>query len=144
VLVSACLLGCRCRHDGQDAFRLGIAAATAGWQVIPICPEQLGGLPTPREAASFVIEGEGDPAEAVAEGRGRLLTISGEDVTEAYLEGARQTIEIAREHGATRAILKSKSPSCGASQVYLGQQLVPGSGITARALKLAGLEIEEL
>lgn len=134
VLVSACLLGRRCRHDGGDAYRAEVTQATAGCRVVAVCPEELGGLPTPREPASFTSDALGAP----------LRTASGRDVTAAFFAGAERALEIAGREGATRAVLKGKSPSCGVTRVYVGDALVPGIGVTARALREAGLELEEL
>ncbi len=139
VLVSACLLGVRCRYDGTSnpASELLDRSDIC---VVPVCPEQLGGLPTPRPPAWFT----GGTGEDVLEGRARVVNANGEDVTDRFLAGARQTLEIARLTGARRAILKEKSPSCGSCMVYCDGKRVAGQGVTAALLRRAGLEVLSL
>ena len=125
ILVSACLLGVPCRYDGAskahgDVVRL----AEAGHVLIPVCPEQLGGLPTPRP-----------PAERRGDG---VFTQTGDDVTEPYRRGAEQTLVLCRLLGCEAAILKARSPSCGAGAVYDGtfsRRLTAGDGVTAALLR---------
>ncbi len=133
IIVSACLLGICCRYDGQskpEARILELVARRKG--VIPVCPEQLGGLPTPRSAAYITAGLDGF---AVLAGNARVRNIDGRDVTENFRRGAEQVSEIARLYGARRAILKSKSPSCGVSGC---------TGVAAAALILRGLDLEEI
>ena len=99
-------------------------------ELIPVCPEVLGGLPTPRV-----------PCEIVA---GRVIDANGADKTEAYQRGAEKALQIAREHGCTKAILKEKSPSCGCGKVHNGKfngGLVSGNGITAQLLMDNGIAV---
>lgn len=99
--------------------------------IIPVCPEQLGGLSTPRTPCEI------QPG-------GRVLDANGLDKTSAYEKGAREAVNIARMHGAAWAILKAKSPSCGANQIYDGTfsgTLVKGQGLTAAALREAGITV---
>lgn len=99
--------------------------------MIPVCPEVAGGLPTPRP-----------PAERAPDGRVR--TDAGQDVTDAYHRGAAQAVALARAAGVERAILKARSPSCGCRQIYDGTHrrvLVDGEGVTAEALRQAGVEV---
>jgi len=132
ILVSHCFLGEPCRYDGQSCLdRQVIELHRAGHDLIPVCPELLGGLDVPRA-----------PAEIQPDGR--VLTRDGEDVTQAYQEGARRALEIAREHGCTMAVLKARSPSCGCGEVYDGsfsRTLTPGWGVAARLLDRSGLEV---
>lgn len=131
VAVSACLLGEACRYDGKAAPCPEAVALAQDFELVPICPEQLGGFPTPRT-----------PAEIVP--GGRVVNRAEEDVTEAFERGARASLEIARAAGCTRAVLKSRSPSCGVRAVYDGTftgTLVPGRGIAATALAQAGIEV---
>ncbi len=132
VLISACLLGVCCRYDGKSKPCSRAAEAAGGGVLIPICPEQLGGLPTPRTAAYIT---EGDDGFSVLAGSGRVKTLDGDDVTEHFKAGARQAVKIAEITGAKRAILKSKSPSCGVSGC---------TGVAAAALILEGIDVEEL
>lgn len=129
-LVSACLLGAACRYDGGSNPCPRLAAVAALAQLVPVCPEQLGGLPTPRA-----------PAERVD---GRVLTRDGADVTAAFHRGAEQARRLADFFGARYALLKARSPSCGAGAVYDGSfsgRLVPGDGVAARLLREAGLRV---
>lgn len=107
---------------------------------MPVCPEVVGGLTTPRSAAEVV---GGDGADVLA-GTARVCNADGDDVTAAYVRGATAAVELARATGATRAVLKAHSPSCGAADVYDGtftRTLHPGSGVTAAALCAAGIEV---
>jgi uncharacterized protein YbbK (DUF523 family) len=138
VLVSACLLGRACRYDGRENRDAALERelAESGARAVPFCPEEHGGLGTPRPAAWI----EGDAA-AVLEGRGRVVTGSGRDVTEAFLAGARGALETCRAHGIRRAFLKERSPSCGCRQTHAGGELVDGPGVTAALLARAGVEV---
>ena len=111
VLVSACLLGRRCRYDGRSNpdGPLQRALAAEGLEAVPYCPEEEGGLGTPRPPAWIEAGGAG----AVLDGAGRVVTEAGEDVSEGFLAGARGALETCRARGITRAFLKERSPSCG-------------------------------
>ncbi len=102
----------------------------AGYIWIPVCPEQLGGLPTPRMAADIV---EGDGRDVLA-GRARVLDKTGDDLTQQFIKGARQCLTIAREQNITQAFLKARSPSCG---------LHPRIGVTAALLEQHGVDVRE-
>ena len=133
VVVSACLLGVACNHRGERRSTPAVDALAAGGGVrlIPVCPEVAGGLPTPR------------PEAEVGPDR-RVRTASGEDVTEYYQRGARHAVAGALAAGARRAVLKARSPSCGSHQIYDGTHrhvLVQGEGLTAEALRKAGIEV---
>lgn len=125
LLISACLLGVSCRYDGRSKPVEGILElAKLGYELIPVCPEVLGGLPTPRP-----------PAECQSDGR--IINQAGDDVTEFYQKGAQKALEIAQAHGCAAAVLKEKSPSCGCYEIYDGsfsKRLVPGQGVTAKLL----------
>ena len=130
VLVSACLLGVSCRYDGVGKALPGIEGLLARCEAIPVCPEQLGGLPTPRV-----------PSERRDS---RVVNREGADVTEAFRRGAAQALEIARLYGARFAVLKARSPSCGSREIYDGSftgRTVPGEGITAQTLREAGIAV---
>lgn len=131
VLVSACLLGVRCNHRGLASPSPAAEALRHDHHVVPICPESVGGLPTPRPAA------ERQPD-------GTVRTAAGDDVTDAYRRGADQAVAVALTVGARRAVLKARSPSCGCGQVYDGtfsRTLTDGDGVTAEALRAAGVEV---
>lgn len=130
VLVSACLLGAHCRYNGNGVLEASVKALMSDAILIPVCPEILGGLATPR-----------DPAERSG---GRVMTINGEDVTGAYEKGARETLNLAQLYGCRYAILKERSPSCGSGRIYDGShsgKLVPGDGVTAELLKKNGIHV---
>jgi uncharacterized protein YbbK (DUF523 family) len=123
-LCSACLIGVKCRFNGEAKTDKKVLALLKKEVLIPVCPEQLGGLPTPRE-----------PAEQ--KGR-RVVTRSGMDVTENFIKGAKETLKIAKTLDIKEAILKQKSPSCGSGQIFDGSfsnVLINGDGITAALLK---------
>ncbi len=135
VLISACILGLRTRYDGSGAYDEA-ALNDAGTCLVPVCPEQLGGLPTPRKPA-FI---EGGTGEDVLRGRAVVVDTDGKDVTAAYVRGAEEVARIARITGARRAVLKEKSPSCGVGLIYRGARLCPGMGVTAALLRAEGIE----
>ena len=132
VIVSACLLGQRCRYDGGHRDNPIVRAVLRDREVLPVCPEELGGLGTPRPAAELRA-GDGT---AVLAGRGRVVTHSGVDCTEAFLAGARAALALARQAGAREAILTDRSPSCGVSRVHQDGSVRAGTGVfTALLLK---------
>jgi uncharacterized protein YbbK (DUF523 family) len=98
------------------------------FRVVAVCPESVGGLPTPRPAAERRPDG-------------RVQAVDGADVTAAYERGAAATVELARASGARHAVLKARSPSCGCHQIYVDDNLVDGEGVTAQALREAGLHV---
>jgi len=144
LLVSACLAGVASAYDGQARP----APAREPWADsptrrlgLPVCPEQLGGLPIPREPAE--IQGQGG-GEGVMDGRGRVVDRAGRDVTAAFRKGADRVVELARAVGASLAVLKEGSPSCGVGRVYDGRfrgRQGPGRGVTAAALRQAGVRV---
>ena len=130
ILVSACLLGEPCRYDGKSKPCERVITLKNTYNLIPICPEVMGGLPTPRT-----------PSEICGE---RVLMKDGRDVTENYNRGAQKALEIARENACTVAILKEKSPSCGSGLIHNGSfdgGLVEGDGITTQLLKQNGIRV---
>ncbi|MFP2906687.1 DUF523 domain-containing protein [Pyxidicoccus sp. 3LFB2] len=138
VLVSACLLGEACRYDGRSQRSERVLAALAGKEVVPVCPEVASGLPTPRPPVDL----SGGTGVDVWAGRARALEReAGIDRTDAFQRGARLALEAARRFGATVALLKEKSPSCGSQRVYEAGKLRPGEGITAALLRSEGLTV---
>lgn len=127
VLVSACLLGLPCRHDGEDRRDPGVLRALAGAEIVPVCPEVAGGLGIPRSPAWL------DGA--------RVVDREGRDVSAAFARGAAVAVEAAQRFGARRALLKQNSPSCGTSVVGTSRGRAPGRGIAASALAQAGLAV---
>ncbi len=139
-LVSACLLGIPTAYDGEGRLVDELRALAAEGRAVPVCPEVAGGLPIPRPPAEVV----GGSGEDVLDGKAKVVTIDGEDVTAAYIRGAEVALAVARRCGATTAVLKARSPSCGPSHIYDGTHsgvLVPGRGVTAALLRRAGLEV---
>lgn len=130
LIVSACLLGCQCRYKGDGCKCDALVELAKNHTLIPVCPEQLGGLATPR-----------DPAEIVGE---RVISNHGRDVTGQYQRGAETALYLARLNRADAAVLKANSPSCGKDQIYDGTftgRKIPGSGVTATLLKNAGFAV---
>ena len=130
ILVSACLLGCPCRYDGTAKADPRVLALMERHTLIPVCPEQLGGLPTPRL-----------PSERR---EGGVFDRGGKDVTAHYRQGAEEVLRLARLYGCTHAVLKERSPSCGSGQIYDGSfshVLVPGSGVAAELLAQNGITV---
>jgi uncharacterized protein YbbK (DUF523 family) len=131
LVVSACLLGVRCNHRGEASPSQAVIALGRERRLVPICPETVGGLPTPRPAA----ERQQD---------GAVRTAEGADVTDAYQRGAEAAVALARAVGATEAVLKARSPSCGCHEIYdgtFGRVRVAGMGVTAAALEAAGITV---
>ncbi|MFB6262225.1 MAG: DUF523 domain-containing protein [Bradymonadaceae bacterium] len=146
VLVSACLLGRPVRYDGTD--NAVEDEVLRRWReegrVVPICPEMEGGLGTPRPPSEIVPVGETEKGGEVLDGRARVVTDEGDDVTDAYLDGARAALALVREHEIRVAVLKDGSPSCGTSYVYDGSfegRAISGRGVTAAMLQRRGVEV---
>lgn len=130
ILISYCLLGKNCKWNGRSNYSEKIAALSEKYELIPICPEVFGGLPTPRI-----------PSEIVGD---RVYNQIFLDVTDRYIEGAKEALRIAEKFQVRYAILKERSPSCGVHRVYDGQfqrKTIEGMGIAARLLKENGIEV---
>ena len=106
LLISECLFGVPCRYDGKDNYIETIEALKEYYELVPVCPEVLGGLSTPR-----------DPAERQGK---RICTVNGADVTDEFVRGAQLTVDIALKYGCKQALMKAKSPSCGYKCIYDG------------------------
>ena len=135
IIVSACLLGLKCRWDGhiypQEKQLMHLS------DLIAVCPEQLGGLATPREPAQ-IIDGNGFD---VLNNRARVINVSGIDVTCEFIRGAKAVLRIARQYNVDRVILKERSPSCGVHHIYRGKTLVAGMGVTCALLLREGFAV---
>ena len=130
MIVSACLAGFPCRYDGKAKPCAEVMELVRSGKAIPLCPEQLGGLPTPRP-----------PCEIRA---GRVMDRDGADQTEAFRRGAEAVLAAVQAYGATEALLQNRSPSCGLGWIYDGtfsRKLVQGSGITAQMLAENGIQV---
>lgn len=132
LLISACLTGTECKYSGGSNF-IGeekLAALKVKYDLVPVCPETAGGLPTPRH-----------PSERVGD---RVVSDIGTDVTAEYTRGAKIAAELAEKHGCKAALLKEKSPSCGSGEIYDGtfsHTVIPGDGVTAELLKSLGIAV---
>lgn len=134
ILVSACLLGINCKYDGGNNFNQKVFDLVKEGKAIPVCPEQLGGLKTPRIPSEI----------KMIDGKRCVINSEGEDVTENFEKGAIEVLKLAKELDIKKAVLKSKSPSCGVNKIYSGEfnkQLVDGNGITADLLIRNGIEV---
>ncbi len=139
ILISACLLGENCKYSGGNNLCPQAAELAEAYQLVPVCPEQLGGLPTPRP-----------PAERQGE---KVCAKTGADVTDAYRKGAEEARRLGQLLQCEGALLKARSPSCGKGKIYDGSftgTVIDGNGVTAELLEAAGIpvytedEIEEL
>ena len=130
ILVSACLLGENCKYNGGNNRNESVLRYAAGHEVIPVCPEMLGGLSCPRKPVEWV--------------EGRVLTREGDDCTEAFRLGVQRAMEIIADKQVDLAILQSRSPTCGVKQIYDGTfsgVRIDGMGALARALKERGIPL---
>jgi uncharacterized protein YbbK (DUF523 family) len=131
ILCSACLLGVKCAYDGEIHLKESVLKLLGKENLIPVCPEQLGGLTTPR-------------IESEIQGGDKVVNKKGEDVTEQFKRGAEETLKIAKLLNVEKAILKQRSPSCGGGQIYDGsfsKKVISGDGFTTRLLKENGIEV---
>lgn len=142
IIVSACLMGTAVRYDGTD--RKIEHPILLKWEhegrIIAVCPEVAGGLATPRVPAE-IQNGNG---QAVLQGTARVVTASGDDVTEMFISGARKILAVAIEYQALVAILTDGSPSCGSSYIYSGRfdgSTLAGQGVTAALLEQSGIPV---
>lgn len=134
-LVSSCLAGVNCRYDGRNNENKIIVELIKQGQAISICPEQLGGLSIPRQSCEVIIDEMQNK---------KILSKGEQDFTKEFIEGAKKTLEIAKVIGIKKAILKSKSPSCGCGFIYDGTflgKLIKGNGLTAELLIKNGIEV---
>lgn len=134
-LVSSCLAGVNCRYDEKNNENKIILKLVKEGKAIPVCPEQLGGLPTPRVPCEIIMDENSNK---------KIVNKDGKDLTKEFIEGAEKTLAIAKAKGIKKAILKSKSPSCGCGLVYDGTfsgTLVKGNGLTTELLIKNGFEV---
>lgn len=134
-LVSSCLAGINCRYDGKNNLNKKVADLVKAGKAIPVCPEVLGGLPTPRDPSEIIVDEEGNK---------RVVTAKGKDLTAEFKLGAEKTLQIAKILEAKKAILQQRSPSCGSGKIYDGTfsgNLISGRGLTAELLIAEGIEV---
>jgi uncharacterized protein YbbK (DUF523 family) len=140
-LISACLLGLRCAWNGDDQYKNSRAIALARREtLIPVCPEQLGGLPTPRAPQEI----QGGTGGDVLNDKCRVINKDGQDVTREFIRGAEETLKVARQLNIKTFIAKSRSPSCGCGKIYDGAfsgKLTDGDGVTTELLRRNGVKI---
>lgn len=142
IIVSACLAGINSKYNGGNNICWEIEELVKEGKAIPVCPEQLGGCPTPRPAAEI----QGGTGKDVLEGKAKVINKNGEDVTQKFIKGAEEALKIAHCCGAHTAILKSGSPSCGCGVIYDGSftgKKAPGNGVTAELLLKNGIRVLE-
>ena len=142
IVVSSCLLGKKCRYDGNDSLNAELVheLKQSGVDYFGLCPEVLGGLSVPRTACEIV----GGAGREVLEGSARILNLDGQDVTVAFVRGAADALRICKEREVTQACLKSRSPSCGYGEIHDGSfsgKLRTGNGVFAEFLKQNGVKV---
>lgn len=139
VLVSACLLGINCRYDGRSNLNQQVIAylSAHNLQAIPVCPEQLAGLPTPRPKVWFT-KGDG---QSYLQKQAQMHNEFGQNVGPTFRHGAQETLKIARLCGCSTAIMKERSPSCGSRQIHRNQERVSGTGLASALLQQSGIII---
>lgn len=140
-LISACLLGIKCTWDGTDKYKSERAIELLKDEtLIPVCPEQLGGLPTPRAPQEI----QGRAGEDVLKGKCRVMNTSGEDITPEFIRGAEETLRMAKLFKVSQFIGKSRSPSCGFGEIYDGTfsgKPIEGDGVTTALLRRNGIKV---
>lgn len=140
IIVSGCLCGINCKYNGGNNLNKDVLRLLREGKAIPVCPEQLGGQETPRSAHEIC----GGCGADVLDGKARVLGPEGDDVTDKFLKGARETLKIAKECGAKMAILKARSPSCGSGCIYDGSfsgAKREGNGVAAELLIRNGIKV---
>jgi len=144
ILVSACLVGQAVRYDGRHSLAPDLVRELAGRPHLALCPELLGGLGVPRPPARFSGARPGREGRDVLEGRARLVTPEGQDVTAAYLAGAQQVLAVARAAGVEAAWLKDRSPACAWDPQGRNPLGGPGMGVLAALLVRHGIAVREV
>jgi len=132
-LCSACLLGIQCGFNGHSKENEKVMELAEGEGLVPVCPEQLGGLPTPRPQTEIR--------------NGKIVTVNGVDQTEFYEKGAQEVLKLCQRLGIKEVIFQQRSPSCGCGLVYDGSftgKLINGDGITTKLLKVHGIRVKSM
>jgi uncharacterized protein YbbK (DUF523 family) len=137
IVVSACLVGINCRYDSSSKTKPELLDLLEKKRAVPVCPEQLGGLPTPRTPAKIQ---SGDGYDVLKSGA-RVIDIKGRDVTRQFIKGAIEAFNIAMLVGADKAILKDKSPSCGVNYIWDDDGLKEGKGVLTALLIDNGIKV---
>lgn len=140
IIISACLCGINTRYDGKNNLDEKIVKLLKEGKALLVCPEQLGGLPTPRPPYEIF----GGSGACVLDGKCKVISVNGDDGTDKFIKGAKETLKIAKELNSKIAILKSKSPSCGKGEIYDGSfsgKKIKGNGVTAELLIRNGINV---
>ncbi|MFQ5455544.1 MAG: DUF523 domain-containing protein [Nitrospirota bacterium] len=137
ILVSACLAGIDCRYDGCNRRDEKVIEWLKDNIVIPVCPEQMGGLSTPRPAAE-IDDGDGND---ILNKTTIVIDSDGKDITEKIIKGAEEVLKLAKMTGVTIAYLKDRSPSCGRYHIYRKGKLIEGIGVLAALLERNGIRV---
>lgn len=138
-LISACLCGVNCKYSGKNNMDERCMHLLEEGKALLVCPEQLGGLSTPRKPSELQ-----NVPEDILNMSGKILTCDGDDVTENYLKGAQEALKIAEKAGIKKAILKEGSPSCGVNYIYDGtftHKKIEGCGLTTSLLRKHGIDV---
>lgn len=140
LLVSACLCGINCRYSGDSNTDARIMKLLKNGEILPVCPEQLGGLQTPRKPCEII----GGTGKEVLLKKAKVIDKDGNDRTLEFVKGANEVLKIAKMIGSEKAILKAKSPSCGCGRIYDGTfsgNKIAGNGVTSQLLLENGIEV---
>lgn len=140
IIISACLCGINTKYNGGNNFNEKVMKLFKEGKAVLVCPEQLGGLETPR-VPHEIYNGDGS---SVLDGKSEVISKEGSDSTDKFVKGAYEALNIAKSLGATKAILKAKSPSCGCGVIYDGTFkgiIKEGNGVTAELFKRNGIEV---
>lgn len=140
IIVSACLCGINCKYNGGNNINEKVVELLKSGKALPLCPEQLGGMSTPRPPHE-ISKGSG---EDVLNGTAKVIDKMATDNSKAFIRGAEETLKAALQCGAKLAILKSKSPSCGLGMIYDGTftgTLKEGNGVTCEILMRNGIKV---
>ena len=137
ILISACLVGINCKYNGKNNYNEKALELVKSGKAIPICPEQLGGLTTPRNPSEIKI----------INNKRYVINNKNEDVTEQFVRGANEVLKLAKELDVEKVILQSRSPSCGVGKIYSGnfdKKLIDGNGILAQMLIENNIEVIDI
>ncbi|MDD5634085.1 MAG: DUF523 domain-containing protein [Candidatus Omnitrophica bacterium] len=140
ILVSSCLIGKRCSYDGASRFVKAVKVLCDKCGCIDVCPEMLGGLGSPREKSEI----DNASGEDVLDGRGHVISISGQDPTPQFIRGAHLALSLAKQNNIKIAVMKSSSPSCGRGMIHSGKfdgVLTRGNGVTTALLLRNGIKV---
>lgn len=139
-LISACLCGVNCKYNGSNNYNEICDKLFTSGKAILVCPEQLGGLPTPRIPSEII----GESSNILNNNNGSVIDKNGNDVTLQFVKGAKETLQVAKKLNIKKAILKDGSPSCGVNYIYNGNfngSKIKGMGLTAQLLKESSIDI---